>query len=1012
MPRSKGKTIFRILPTLIAMACLLPTALAQAGDAAVTGSVWTWMNEIKNELDAGHFQEGVPAARALARDVATLNLPDGTRAQVLQLAGRAEYEIGAYDDELRWDWQALPLAQSAHGRDSEEGASIEDDLGVALRHLGKFDEAELMFSAASKTFSEMSRPNQALFSELLINYAILAYDRGDVRKAEGLTYDALQRRRALDPPNPASVAQALDNYGVILQAEGRLAASKAPLEEALDLRRRTLRPRHPDIAASLNNIGVLEQQRGDFANAEQHLREAADIDAETFGKGDPQVLTDLSNLGEVLRSMDRPDEALALELEVLTGRRAQAKRLGVETTASLDLAISNGNVANLLRDLGRGDEAMEHYTEALNFDRERAGAEATTDIALDLNNVGEGFREAGDMQRARTAFEEGLSVAAKVGDSALRIEASLLHNYGVLLAGEGDLQNAELRLRAAVDIRTRVLPADHPDVAISRAWLAEVLSRRDSTEAIAQARSALSILETREGRGVIGFSAAAVAAEARSARAAVENILAVFASRGTNKGAVLATDVADDALAAIQIAQASGTAVVAARAASALLAADPRGAAILRQIEDLRDQREAAVRREALSAAGLDPGLGSQGAASSAELDGRLAKLLGAVPGDILSLTASPRLQLADLKPVLAQDEGWLGFVIGDSSITVALVTSAGLQLISVPEGRDRLARRVEELRNELDPRTTRRFDMIASHALYDLLLGPFGEPFARLSRLIVASDGPLESLPLSVLVTTAHLSSDDPDQAYRRSSWLSDRAVITITPSFATALASQQVHYPPSSTAGFLGFGDPALGPAQAPAADASASVLSKLMFLQGAPGALADVRALPSLPDTKAQLEAMNDLFADGRGDIRTGPAATKSAVQQAHLASFRVIAFATYGLLAAESPHRRAGACYDPVLGAGRWTPNRDGCRRPNFGRGFDRPFCLQHRRTAARIRHRRFVWLSAGLLSRRRTRSPGLTLACRRPRDECSHDPACFLKGAGYGGRVQHGCTIVA
>ena len=286
------------------------------------------MAGIKSDLDAGRFREAAPAARALAHDVATLDLPYGTRAQVLQLAGRAEYEIGAYDAALAWDRQALPLAQSAHGRVSEEGASIEGDLGVALRHLGKLDEAELMFSAASKTFSEIPHPNQALFSELLINYAILAYDRGDLGKAEGLTYEALQQRRALDPPNPAAVAQALDNYGVILQAEGRLAASKAPLEEALDLRRRTLRSRHPDIAASLNNIGVLEQQRGDFANAEQHLREAAEIDADAFGKGDPQVLTDLSNLGEVLRSMDRPDEALTLELEVLKGREAQAQNSG------------------------------------------------------------------------------------------------------------------------------------------------------------------------------------------------------------------------------------------------------------------------------------------------------------------------------------------------------------------------------------------------------------------------------------------------------------------------------------------------------------------------------------------------------------------------------------------------------------------------------------------------------------------------------------------------------------
>ena len=148
--------------------------------------------------------------------------------------------------------------------------------------------------AALRTSLRDTASQPSPLSETLVNYAILAYDRGDLNKAEQLTSDALPRRRALDPPNPAAVAQALDNYGTILQAEGRLAASKAPLEEALDLRKQTLRPRHPDITASLNNLGVLEQQRGDFANAELHLREAAKrLMRETFGNGDPQVLTDL-----------------------------------------------------------------------------------------------------------------------------------------------------------------------------------------------------------------------------------------------------------------------------------------------------------------------------------------------------------------------------------------------------------------------------------------------------------------------------------------------------------------------------------------------------------------------------------------------------------------------------------------------------------------------------------------------------------------------------------------------
>jgi tetratricopeptide (TPR) repeat protein len=355
MRRSRNRRRLWIL-ALSALLDLLSIP-AYAADSDAVASVSNRLSEIKSQLDAGQLKEAKSKARALTEDIASLDLPDGTRAQVLQLAGKAEYATGSYNETLRLDQQALPLAQAANGADSQEVASIEGDLGVAFRHLGKFDEAEHMFSEALRKFLAVPHPDDALFSDVLVDYAILAYERGDLGKAERLTFDALQRRRAVSPPNQAAIAQALDNYGTILQAQGRLAAATVPLEEALEIRRHTLRPGHPDIAASLNNVGVLEQQRGDFAAAEQHLREAAAIDAETFGKGDPQVLTDLSNLGEVLRSMDRPDEALALESEVLAGREAQVRKLGVETSAALDLAISNGNVGNLLRDLGRGGEA-------------------------------------------------------------------------------------------------------------------------------------------------------------------------------------------------------------------------------------------------------------------------------------------------------------------------------------------------------------------------------------------------------------------------------------------------------------------------------------------------------------------------------------------------------------------------------------------------------------------------------------------------------------------------------
>jgi hypothetical protein len=467
------------------------------------------------------------------------------------------------------------------------------------------------------------------------------------------------------------------------------------------------------------------------------------------------------------------------------------------------------------------------------------------------------------MVNAAAAFDEGIRVASQVGEGAERIRGSLLHNLGVVHASQGDLLGAEKNLRSAVELQRKVLPSDHPDLISTTAWLAEILSARDQREAISMARSALASVEAHVLRTEFGLSTAAVAADARSMRGSAENILSVIARSGERTGVFLKPDLADDALAALQVIQESGTAVVATRAAYALLASSPDGAAVLRQIEDIRDQREEAARREALAAGQAAPSIPTTDSVSSGQLDAGLRELLSSVPTDILALTHAPTVRFIDIKAHLDPAEGWLGVTIGDTFSVVVLVTQGGVQINRVAEGAATLALRIQRLRSELDPSSLKSFDLVEAHALYGLFFDGLGTEFDNLSNLTAASDGALESLPLAVLVTRVAEDLADQTWSYQNSSWLSDRAVITITPSFAAALALRQRPDAAPAPEPFVGFGDPALAPPTSAASDASAKVLSQLMFLQGTPGAITDVRSLPSLPETSAQLEAMNDFL-----------------------------------------------------------------------------------------------------------------------------------------------------
>lgn len=63
----------------------------------------------------------------------------------------------------------------------------------------------------------------------------------------------------------------------------------------------------------LNNLGLIYEQRGRDAAAEQHLERALKLSEGIVGKDHPDLLPILHNYANVLRKLGRPDEARELE---------------------------------------------------------------------------------------------------------------------------------------------------------------------------------------------------------------------------------------------------------------------------------------------------------------------------------------------------------------------------------------------------------------------------------------------------------------------------------------------------------------------------------------------------------------------------------------------------------------------------------------------------------------------------------------------------------------------------
>ena len=218
-------------------------------------------------------------------------------------------------------------------------------------------------------------------------------------------------------------------------------------------------------------------------------------------------------------------------------------------------------------------------------------------------------------------------------------------------------------------------------------------------------------------------------------------------------------------------------------------------------------------------------------------------------------------------------------------------------------------------------------FDLALAHDLYRLLFGQVAERIKGKSLTVVAS-GPLATLPFQVLLTAppARGQSSDAD-VLRRASWLGRRTAITVLPSVASLGSARAAMTDGSARRPYLGVGNPLI--AGATGTDRSAwarqSCAPQVALLPGtvprAPlrtaydrlfrNGLANVEALrlqTPLPETADELCTIAKALGAGEEDVRLGTRATERALKdlsaQRRLRSYRVLHFATHGLLASET------------------------------------------------------------------------------------------------------------
>jgi CHAT domain-containing protein len=223
---------------------------------------------------------------------------------------------------------------------------------------------------------------------------------------------------------------------------------------------------------------------------------------------------------------------------------------------------------------------------------------------------------------------------------------------------------------------------------------------------------------------------------------------------------------------------------------------------------------------------------------------------------------------------------------------------------------------KVAEFRRELDvgqasdaSGKANLFDLAMANELYVALLGSVEPLVADKRSLLIAPSGALTALPFHLLVTDKPAAAiPEKIEGYRETAWLLKRQAVSVLPSVTSLKALRGFAQRDQAAKPMTGFGDPVFSPSgggsEKRMASRSVTSIAYGDFWQGAGVDRARLaQALPQLPDTANELNSVARDLAVPASDIHLGADASETMVKRLALADYRIVYFATHGLVAGD-------------------------------------------------------------------------------------------------------------
>jgi CHAT domain-containing protein len=825
-------------------------------------------------------------------------------------------------------WLAAAEAQNLTRSPAYE--QVFEIIAEALASVGRPDEADIYIQKAlvwQQQVPASSAVNNLAFMNTLTHFADY-YTVTDPERAVQLYRQCVEWvQKTRSGADGIDTADCLTRVETALRLMGRYSEAIEANRRAVALYSRALGPDHDWAVSALFTLGSSYLEVGRYAEAEAIFKHVLAFREKQHGSNSYELAPALEHLAFVyeglgLTEQAEPLERRAVELVFKALRPGDTEQLSYYTSYLTSLAKFDTL-------LGHYDEAERLLKDAISINEKLPG------IGPDHPNTARGklalgslYRRWGRLTDAEPPLRQALATLELRYSASFGLRTETEYELGGLYRDLGRFTDAESVLTAALRGRQDSFGQQHPEYARVASKLGEVMVAegrgREGLDLIRQASAVGSSLLSRDAGAATPF-------EARSLRPLFDTELSALHSDAA--AAMPASDRNEEAFEAAQWATQSAAAAALSQMAGRFSAGSGPLAALVREQQDLSNQRRELDQRLIAQAAGTTrykQSVADELRRQLADIGQRLDVLNGRLARefpDYVDLSNPGALKLPIVQALLRPNEALVFLLSGEKSSEAFAVTRESVSWRAVPFTEKELAQKVTAFRRGLDTDEYEKsidagkpamFDVVGAHALYQQLLGPFEAMIKDKKNLIVVPTGPLTSLPFQLLVLedAPPVSGPKDIAAYRNVKWLITRHAVSILPSVASLRALRSVGVRSASLKPLVGFADPVFGREAEAAAEAAERASHDRALVRNLrtgnytnfwTGVAIDraqlSAALPRLEETAGELKAVATAVGAPAADLFLRDQASEAKVKSLPLGDYRIVYFATHGLVAGD-------------------------------------------------------------------------------------------------------------